>query len=312
VSIPPAWHPDPTGKHDHRWWDGERWTEHVADAGQASIDPLEGAPAAGSAGAAEHTTTEATSGATPDTGAADASDVGPDTADQPAEGPTTPQEDAGGQGWPASGEPAGQDASGGPMAASDAPQQDWGAAPGGETPQQDWGATPAGGTPQQDWGASAGGAPGAQGPTPGHEGAGWAQQGSSGGGEWGGQAPSWPQAGQGAPQWSAGPEPATTGKTSGLAITALIVGLVGICIPFLGPVAAVVLGILALRQVSRRASRGRGLAIAGLVLGAVFLVVHLLILPPFFRAVGTYVDCMQRFDDETLCQRELEDTMFGR
>lgn len=42
MSIPPAWHPDPTGRHDHRWWDGEQWTEHVADAGVAAVDPLDG------------------------------------------------------------------------------------------------------------------------------------------------------------------------------------------------------------------------------------------------------------------------------
>jgi hypothetical protein len=35
-----AWLPDPTGKHDHRWWDGEQWTEHVADAGEAAVDPI--------------------------------------------------------------------------------------------------------------------------------------------------------------------------------------------------------------------------------------------------------------------------------
>jgi len=31
MSSPAAWHNDPTGKHDHRWWDGTKWTEHVAD-----------------------------------------------------------------------------------------------------------------------------------------------------------------------------------------------------------------------------------------------------------------------------------------
>ncbi len=41
MSSPAAWHPDPTGRHDHRYWDGERWTEHVADAGVASTDPLD-------------------------------------------------------------------------------------------------------------------------------------------------------------------------------------------------------------------------------------------------------------------------------
>ena len=39
--LPPAtWYPDPSGRHEHRYWDGERWTEHVADAGIAAVDPL--------------------------------------------------------------------------------------------------------------------------------------------------------------------------------------------------------------------------------------------------------------------------------
>lgn len=43
---PPGWFPDPTGRHDHRWWDGAAWTAHVADAGVAGLDPLEGGPRA--------------------------------------------------------------------------------------------------------------------------------------------------------------------------------------------------------------------------------------------------------------------------
>jgi hypothetical protein len=39
----PAWYGDPTGRHDHRWWDGEAWTAHVADGGIAARDELEGA-----------------------------------------------------------------------------------------------------------------------------------------------------------------------------------------------------------------------------------------------------------------------------
>jgi uncharacterized RDD family membrane protein YckC len=34
------WYPDPTGRHQHRYWDGSRWTEHVADAGVTGFDPL--------------------------------------------------------------------------------------------------------------------------------------------------------------------------------------------------------------------------------------------------------------------------------
>lgn len=36
----PAWYPDPTGAHDHRWWDGAEWTDHVADRGIAAMDPV--------------------------------------------------------------------------------------------------------------------------------------------------------------------------------------------------------------------------------------------------------------------------------
>ncbi len=30
---PPGWHPDPAGYNRWRWWDGERWTEHVSSHG---------------------------------------------------------------------------------------------------------------------------------------------------------------------------------------------------------------------------------------------------------------------------------------
>jgi hypothetical protein len=39
-ASPPGWHPDPAGRHQQRWWDGARWTEHVADAGVTVVDPL--------------------------------------------------------------------------------------------------------------------------------------------------------------------------------------------------------------------------------------------------------------------------------
>jgi hypothetical protein len=56
VTNPAAWHPDPTSAHEYRWWDGTRWTEHVADGGQASIDPLAGpADPAADAGTADPT-----------------------------------------------------------------------------------------------------------------------------------------------------------------------------------------------------------------------------------------------------------------
>jgi hypothetical protein len=38
---PPEWYPDPSGRHQLRYWDGARWTEHAADeaTGQV-IDPI--------------------------------------------------------------------------------------------------------------------------------------------------------------------------------------------------------------------------------------------------------------------------------
>jgi hypothetical protein len=54
AATPPAgWYPDPTGRHERRWWDGEGWTHEVADpaapgeegevldaVGPAGADPL--------------------------------------------------------------------------------------------------------------------------------------------------------------------------------------------------------------------------------------------------------------------------------
>jgi uncharacterized protein YxjI len=42
---PPAWYPDPFGRHESRWWDGHQWTEHVASHGRQSVDaPVGGSP----------------------------------------------------------------------------------------------------------------------------------------------------------------------------------------------------------------------------------------------------------------------------
>jgi hypothetical protein len=34
------WYADPVGRHQYRYWDGTRWTDHVANNGEASVDPL--------------------------------------------------------------------------------------------------------------------------------------------------------------------------------------------------------------------------------------------------------------------------------
>lgn len=45
-SYAPGWYPDPMGRHEHRWFDGQGWTEHVTSAGAQGIDPIGPGPSA--------------------------------------------------------------------------------------------------------------------------------------------------------------------------------------------------------------------------------------------------------------------------
>lgn len=45
TATPPAdWYPDPTARHERRYWNGAVWTEHVYSAGTQSVDPLPSTP----------------------------------------------------------------------------------------------------------------------------------------------------------------------------------------------------------------------------------------------------------------------------
>lgn len=37
--APPGWYPDPYGRHQKRYWDGARWTQHVTTGDRTSSDP---------------------------------------------------------------------------------------------------------------------------------------------------------------------------------------------------------------------------------------------------------------------------------
>jgi hypothetical protein len=37
-----GWHPDPSGRHQLRYWDGGKWTDSVSDGGVQSADPYSG------------------------------------------------------------------------------------------------------------------------------------------------------------------------------------------------------------------------------------------------------------------------------
>ncbi len=38
-ATPAGWFPDPSGRHQRRYWDGISWTQHVNDNGQPGVDP---------------------------------------------------------------------------------------------------------------------------------------------------------------------------------------------------------------------------------------------------------------------------------
>lgn len=39
TGIAPGWLTDPSGRHEHRYWSGSAWTEHVTDGGVPGLDP---------------------------------------------------------------------------------------------------------------------------------------------------------------------------------------------------------------------------------------------------------------------------------
>jgi hypothetical protein len=39
-TTPANWYPDPTGRHEYRYWDGVTWTDHVSDNGTGGTDPV--------------------------------------------------------------------------------------------------------------------------------------------------------------------------------------------------------------------------------------------------------------------------------
>ncbi len=97
-----------------------------------------------------------------------------------------------------------------------------------------------------------------------------------------------PQGGYGTPPGGFGPT-GSTGQgqpgTNGLAVAALVSGVLGfLCVT---AVAGVVLGVVALGQIKRTGRKGRGLAIAGIVLGALWLLGGIVLVP---AAIDAYED----------------------
>jgi prepilin-type processing-associated H-X9-DG protein len=76
--------------------------------------------------------------------------------------------------------------------------------------------------------------------------------------------------------------PGAAPRTSGMAITSLVLGILGMCVPLVGIIAAI-LGAIAIGRTARGALGGRGLVIAGLVLGIIgtlFIILQVAIMLP--------------------------------
>jgi len=74
------------------------------------------------------------------------------------------------------------------------------------------------------------------------------------------------------------PAPMPTGGTNGFAIASLVCGIASLCAGLVTAILAVVFGHVALAQISRSGGyeQGRSLAIAGLVIGYVFIALGVL------------------------------------
>jgi hypothetical protein len=256
VSSPAAWHPDPSGAHEHRYWDGERWTEHVADGGVAAIDPL---PAAPPAGAGTRTPERTEDRPTEDHAAADRPAEDHAAADRPAE-------DHAAADRPAEAHPA-----------EDRPTEDRRPADADAPPAWERADQPSGDAP------------------------------------YGGQQPSWAGHSSSGPTWG---QSATAPASNGMAVTALVLGIVSLpLLIFFGlggllGIAAVVVGIIAVRRVNRGEATGRGMAIGGIATGAISALLGVLIIIALFAFgigfAGELERCIEETGSQQVCQERLE------
>jgi hypothetical protein len=72
-------------------------------------------------------------------------------------------------------------------------------------------------------------------------------------------------------------------RTSGKAITALVLGIASLCVPYVGIVTgiiAIVFGALSIKEVNANPMqvKGKGMGIAGIVLGAIAIVLYIIVI----------------------------------
>ncbi|TXK18810.1 DUF4190 domain-containing protein [Homoserinibacter sp. GY 40078] len=94
----------------------------------------------------------------------------------------------------------------------------------------------------------------------------------------------------GAPAYVAAEPPAHAGQ--GLGLAALIVGLVGLVVWFVAPIAAIILGGIA-RSKAKAAGARTGTGTAGLIIGIVLVVIHTLIVVGFALLLAQTIQTCQ-------------------
>ncbi|WP_168914948.1 DUF4190 domain-containing protein [Microcella flavibacter] len=76
-------------------------------------------------------------------------------------------------------------------------------------------------------------------------------------------------------------------KTNVLAIVSLCLGIAAyVIIPFIGSIGAIITGHMALGQIKRTGEKGRGMGLAGLILGYVGIALGLLLVIGFIALIG--------------------------
>jgi hypothetical protein len=58
------------------------------------------------------------------------------------------------------------------------------------------------------------------------------------------------------------------GKSNGMAIASMVLGIIGLCIGICAPI-ALILGIVANNQIKKTGQDGKGMALAGIIMGAI-------------------------------------------
>ena len=91
------------------------------------------------------------------------------------------------------------------------------------------------------------------------------------------------------------PQPVATSKTSGLAIASIVCSIAGTAVAGIGFIAGIILGHMALSEISKSGGRieGRGLALAGLIIGyvlAALCVIAIVVIIAIFANDPTFFD----------------------